>query len=268
MPPQGSEVFASLDHAGRVWAVAPVAGRSAKLARLHDQLANAWRLGDRLVYLGDYLAPGPDIVGTLDELLMFRRELLCRPGMEPGDIAYLRGAQEEIWRKLLQLQFATDPIGVFDWMLRQGIGAAIEAYGDDVERARNHFRAGAQATTRWSGEMSARMRAHPGHDDILAGLRRAAYTAEGTLLFVHAGIDPDRPLAAQNDTFWWGSRRFADMAEPYEGFRLVVRGRDRERHGEGAGTYWLTIDGGSGDTGTLNAGCFSHEGELVDLIEV
>lgn len=37
-----------------------------------------------------------------------------------------------------------------------------------------------------------------------AALRHAAFTDERGLLFVHASIDPSRPLTAQGDAFWWG----------------------------------------------------------------
>ena len=39
--------------------------------------------------------------------------------------AYLRGSQEEMWHKVLQLQFAADPRGVLAWMLEQGLGTTL-----------------------------------------------------------------------------------------------------------------------------------------------
>src|SRR3546814_14736289 len=71
-----------------------------------DLLAARLLPGDRLVYLGNMVGHGTATIATLDELLAFRRDFLCLPGVEPEDIVYLRGAQEEMWRKLLQIQFA------------------------------------------------------------------------------------------------------------------------------------------------------------------
>ena len=73
-----------------------------KLVALHAVLWERFQAGDRLVYLGNYMGLGPDVIGTIDELISFRTATLCRAGMEPEDIVFLRGAQEEMWRKLLQ----------------------------------------------------------------------------------------------------------------------------------------------------------------------
>ena len=66
--------------------------------------------GDRLVYLGNYLGYAPHVRETVDELLAFRSAFLALPPYaDPNDIVYLRGSQEEIWQKILQLQFAQNP---------------------------------------------------------------------------------------------------------------------------------------------------------------
>src|SRR5262249_9603135 len=79
----------------------------------------------------------------------FRRWLLARPRTFAYDIAYLRGGQEEMWQKLLQIQFAPNPREVLGWMLTQGVGATLAAYGGDVRLAGGAARAGPMALTRW-----------------------------------------------------------------------------------------------------------------------
>jgi serine/threonine protein phosphatase 1 len=262
-----SEIFGVLKCARRVWAVAALHGEAARLIKLHQELGRRFAVGDRIVYLGNYLGHGANIVGTLDELVLFRRELLCTPGAEPEDIVYLRGQQEEMWRKLLQLQFAPGPRQVFDWMRQQGVDATLRAYGGNPDEGSARCREGALSLTRWTSQIRDAVRVHPGHDELLASLRRAAYTEGGELLFVHAGIDPHRPLSEQSDTFWWGSGYFAAMAEPFAGFRLVVSGYDRSRQGVRMGPVAATIDGGAGFGGGLNAACFDLTGRAVDWIE-
>ena len=78
-------------------------------AALHDAIDARFEPGDRLAYLGNYLGHGPAIRATLDELLRFRRATLARPGMMACDIVFLRGAQEEMWVKLLQIHLAFSP---------------------------------------------------------------------------------------------------------------------------------------------------------------
>ena len=69
--------FATLHNAKRVWAVASIHGEAARLSAIHDQIAERFEPGDRLVYLGNFLGHGKTIRATLDHLLSFRRALLA-----------------------------------------------------------------------------------------------------------------------------------------------------------------------------------------------
>ncbi|GLQ08039.1 serine/threonine protein phosphatase [Sneathiella chinensis] len=229
-------------------------------------LRKRWQQGDRLVYLGNYLGHGTNIKGVLDELLQFRIDRLTLPGMQPEDIVFLRGAQEEMWRKLLQIQLATEPSVVFDWMIEHGIGSTLEAYGESEQGVRGYFREGILATTRWTSRLRETIQSHPGHNDILISLRRAAYTEQGELLFVHAGIDPSRPVTEQSDTFWWGNGFFDKIDAPYSGFRKVIRGYDRDHSGVTETDFTVSLDSGCGFGGPLSAACFTLDGEIDDLI--
>lgn len=260
--------FAVLHAARRVWAVAAIHGEAEFLARLHSALASRLQGGDRLVYLGNFLGRGPQIRQTLDELLAFRRWLIARPGSFAYDVAYLRGAQEEMWQKLLQLQFAPNPREVLNWMLTQGVGATLAAYGGDPQQGASHARDGAVAITRWSSGLRNAMQGHPGHFQLIASLRRAAYTDDNRLLFVAAGIDPERPLSEQSDSLWWGGSAFARLDHAFSGFSQVVRGFDRAGGGIKKGPFSITLDGGCGFGGPLVAACLTPDGEIGDLIQV
>ncbi len=262
------ELFAVLRCARRVWAVAAIHGERARLSTLHDTLWSRFQPGDRLVYLGNYIGVGPDVTGTLDELLSFRTSILCRPGMEPEDIVFLRGAQEEMWRKLLQIQFAPNPLDVFEWMMAHGVDVTLKAYGGDRSEAAGRCRGGALALTRWTGGILESVRRHPGHHELLISLRRAALTEGNDLLFCHAGIDPDRDLDQQGDSFWWGSRRFGIVDEPYRGFRRVICGFAPGHSGPAITGHVARLDAGCGFGGRLVAGCFALDGNLTDMIEV
>ena len=147
--------------------MAAIHGEAERLARLQAALEQRFMPGDRLVYLGNFLGRGPQIRETLDLLLDFRRRLLARPLSFAYDIAYLRGGQEEMWQKLLQIQFAPNPREVLGWMLNQGVGATLAAYGGDPRQAEIAVRDGALAVTRWSSglrsAMQAAARAFPAH---------------------------------------------------------------------------------------------------------
>ncbi len=268
MIPSEPQVYASLSGANRVWAVGAIRGEAERLAALHDELRGRVETGDRLVYLGNYLGVGADVPRTVQEMLAFRRELLSRPGFCAAAIVYLRGAQEEMWRRFLELQFAPNPGEVLDWMLGQGVAATLLGYGGDPEAARRVCREGAVGITRFTSAIRSAMHTHPGHDELMAALRRAAYTPQAELLFVAAGVDPTRPLSEQGDTLWWGSGYFASINEPFGGFSRVVRGDDRRRQGPEMGSHTATLDGGCGYGGALHAACFTLDGRPVDWIQV
>lgn len=263
-----ADKFGTLTGGRRIWAVAAVLGERERLAALHGELYGRLELRDRLVYLGNYLGHGPDVVGTIDELIAFRRDVLALPGMMPQDIVFLRGAQEEMWHKLLQLQLALSPGEVLSWMLVRGVEATVVAYGGRPQDGMAAARGGTLTLTRWTGQLRDAMVAHPGHRELITHLKRACVTADGGLLFVHAGLDPERPLETQRDAFWWNPGGFARMAQAFDGFRLVVRGFDPDRAGVAIGAHTATIDGGCGAGGPLVACCFSPEGEVLDRIEV
>ncbi|ALG70451.1 hypothetical protein VY88_07200 [Azospirillum thiophilum] len=281
--------FAPLGRPRRVWAVGAIHAQPDRLDVIHHAIGQRFRPGDRLVYLGNMIGFGEQVVETIDRLLAFRIALLAMPGMIASDIVYLRGQQEEMWQKLLQLHFAPDPRTVLDWMLHQGVAPTLAAYGGVTDAGMAAARGGAVMLGRWTRELRQAVARRPGHEALFNALRRAAYTGTGTtadgipdagmagrgggsLLMVSAGIDPKRPLGGQGDAFWWGSAAFARLEEPYGGFRRLVRGYDPAwtpgSPGVDAGPVAVTLDGGCGRGGHLVCACFDSFGEMLDLFQV
>lgn len=267
VPPCDSDIYARLVRARRVWAVASIHGEAQRLVSLHAKLALRLNPGDRLVYLGDFLGYGPASAATLDALILFRRLFLARRTSFLGDIAYLRGSQEEMWQKLQELQFAPNPREVLPWMLDHGLGATLASYGIEAQQGLAACREGVLALTRWTASLRAAIEARSGHRRLLSALKRAAFTGDGALLFVHAGIDPEKPLDLQRDVFWWGTKDILDLAAPFAGYRKVVRGFDRRHAGLVETPYAMSVDAGSGFGGPLLAACLTPDGTVVEQIE-
>ncbi len=260
------KVLATLRGSGRIWAISAIHGEAERLRNAHRRLATEIVPGDQLIYLGNYFGHGSMVRETVDELLLFRRAFLARLGVEVDDIVYLRGAQEEMWQKLLQLQFAHNPADVLRWMVGNGVASTIAAYDGNLDEGYASTRDGILALTRWTGQLRQNMRARDGHTALMSALKHAAFTDDDGLLFVHAGVNPALPLAAQGDSFWWGGAELDALTESYSGFRLVIRGSDPRNRTIRATSFSLTLDGGCGFGGTLGVACFGPDGQILGTL--
>ena len=229
----------------RIWAVPAILGQAAALRDLHGKLQARLQPGDCLVYLGNYMGHGEAVAETMDELLRFRGELGGE--LDGIQVAHLRGAQEEMWVKLLEIQWAMRPMETFQWMMSHGAEATLRDYGGDPAEASAKFRSGVVVTTRWTTELRENFQSHAGHYEFLHGLASAAPTSDGRLLFVSAGIDPNKPLEKQNDAFWWNAAGFEGMHK-----------------GPWTGAYGISIDAARNADGPLQATCFAPDGAVLE----
>lgn len=262
--------FSALGAPRRIWAVSAVHGELEKLYALHDAILERLQAGDRIVYLGNYTGYGAKSRETVDEILTFRRLALSQPGVLPSDIVYLRGRQEDLWQKLLQLQFTNKPEIAFTHMLGQGLKATLESYGLSADDGMRACKEGVLALTRWSGKIRAAIRQNPGHEIFLTQHRRAAYTSVDQrfpLLFVNSGIDPTLPIDSQNDRFWASGEDFNQITQAYAPFEKVIRGYDPTHNGIRINCVTASLDGGSGFGGDLVAARMDGGGRMLELLQ-
>ncbi len=265
--------FSNLGHPRKIWTVSAIHGQLDRLVDIHKSLFAKFQPGHRLVYTGNYLAgENAAPLETLDELLYFRRTLMAQPGVEADDIVFLRGRQEEIFDKLLQLQFAHNAREVVDWIAQHcpEIDFVLAAYNSSLGEASRVAREGTMCVTRWTNFLRNQIKPHAGHEKFFTVLRRAAFTEHvsdnDNLLFVHAGVDPQLPLLSQGDNFWWANKPFDGMQAPYAPFRSVVRGFDPEHKGVQVGPVSISLDGGCGYGGKLVCAQISNNGDILELL--
>ena len=266
-----NEKFAELGSPRRIWAVSAIHGDVDRLSTLHDHLASRFAVRDRLVYLGNYLSvDSRNNAAMMDEILAFRSALLCKTGVEPSDITFLRGPAEESWQRLLRLQFAPLPHQTLEKLLASGVESYLRLYGISINDTRSIARAGSLAITRWTNQLRALQRNAPGHEKLMFTMRRAAYTNAGPdqkrLLLVPASFDPARSLDDQGEALWWSAAPFRVTGRAQAAYNRVVRGFDSVNGGADLDDTAVTLDGGCGRGGPLVAGCFTPAGKLVELV--
>lgn len=262
--------FTSLGHARNIWAVSAIHGNIDRLVTLHDTLFPHISAGDRIIYTGNYTGYGENSNDVISELLTFRRAVLAKQSMIPTDLIYLRGAQEEMWQKLLQLQFSPDPMNTFLWMLGNGLGKTLYAYGLSPHDGIEACNQGMVGISQWTNRVRETLTKNTGHRTLSMQLVRAAYSPEDSeypMLFVNAGIDTQKPLQEQGDNFWWGHRKFNQIDAAYAPFQKVIRGYDPDHNGIDFNCVKATIDGGCGFGGSLVCAGFGQDGKVLDTLE-
>jgi hypothetical protein len=206
----------------------------------------------------------------MDELLTFRSALLCKPGVEPSDIVYLRGPSEEAWQRLLRLQFAPLPHQTLEKLLASGVEAYLRLYGVSVSDTRSIARSGSLTITRWTNHLRALQRNASGHEKFMFGTRRAAFAAAGAdqkrLLLVPASFDSARSLDDQGESLWWTAAPFRVTGRALASYNRIVRGFDSVNGGADLDDMAVTLDGGCGRGGPLVCGSFTPAGKLAELI--
>jgi serine/threonine protein phosphatase 1 len=262
--------FVKIKKQNRIWTVSAIHAEGHRLIELHDRILEQFQAGDRIIYHGNYIGYGVSPIETIDEILTFRRLIMSVPGVKPTDLVYLRGGQETMLQKLMQLQFAPQPCDEFLWILSKGLTSTLEAYGVSPHEGVIAAKEGVMSITRWVNKLRHAIRLHPGHDIFYTQLRRAAHTDQNEpypMLFVHAGLNPERSLDEQGDSFWWTKRDFNTILLPYRPFEKIIRGFDPDHRGVNINCVTATIDGGCGFGGSMVCAGFNKDGQIFEFLE-
>jgi len=210
------------DAATRIYAIGDIHG---SLAKLRSLVARCEQEADgreaAFVFVGDYIDRGPDSRGVITSIMDLQARL-------PGRVTTLMGNHEML--ALAAIEGTTNP----EFWLREGGAATLRSYG------------------------ATRPHAMPGeHVDWLRSLRLSH--DDGRRLFVHAGVNPEKPLDAQDDLdLLWIREPFLSDARDYG--RLIVHGHTPVRTGvpDLRGNR-LNLDTGAVFGGPLSAAVFDTD---------
>lgn len=172
-----------------------------------------------LVTLGDYIDRGPESAGVIDFLLNPPPGVHLRP---------LMGNHEQL---MLAALSGTSGAAVDNWLHNGGV-QTIESYGLD-----------SQGCPKVPRE----------HIEFLETL--PAFFDDGKRLYVHAGVDPAKPLEEQElSTLLWIRRPFLDRRHCIP--RVVVHGHTPNKQGPEHLEWRINLDTGAFATGRLSAAIF------------
>ena len=228
-----------------IYAVGDVHGQRAKLAEAHalierDRAAHG-AAGAPVVHLGDLVDRGPDSRGVIEDLIAGQAE--GRPWI------VLRGNHDAMFARFLHDPADPDPRLFREltwWHERLGGAETLRSYG---------VRGVGLKPIAWVHReaLAAVPQAHRDWIEALP-LWHEAETEEGPVLFVHAGIRPGVPLAAQDEEdLIWIRHGFTDDPTPHPW--LVVHGHTALEAPTHFGNR-IDLDSGAGYGGPLTAAVF------------
>ncbi|MBI04232.1 MAG: hypothetical protein CMI96_00265 [Pelagibacteraceae bacterium] len=262
--------FISFKNVQRIWAIGSIHSNLESFVILKKHILKNFKQGDKIVFLGNIVGLGDHAKETITSVLDLRFKLMAKYLLNADDVVFLRGAQEEMFHKLLQLQIAPNPQEILKWMFAHGVDKTLKSYGFDLSEAENISLQGTIAISKWTSKLNMAVANILGHKEYLANLKHAAYSESKKILFVNRGVDVSRPLSAQNDCFWWGYQNFSLINKPYNTFLRIVRGYQstHKNNIENAKSHIIcTLFNQPLTNKKIYAGLFLDNGEILDLFE-
>ena len=101
--------FVELKKSNKIWAIGSIHSNLKSFASIKKFLLDNFEKNDKLVFLGNVIGLGNNSKETLSSVIDLRFNLMSKFKLKPESIIFLRGAQEEMFSKLLQLQLAPNP---------------------------------------------------------------------------------------------------------------------------------------------------------------
>jgi len=233
---------AALPAGVRIYAIGDIHGRADLLRSALEQINSDYTRNPAerpiLVFLGDYIDRGPSSKEVLDILVR------CKANIES---VFLKGNHETFVSAFLQ-----DPMALDSWRTCGGL-ETLHSYG-----LRPTLQPDMQERIDLAVQFATTL--PDDHRAFLGSLQ--PWFQCGDVLFVHAGIRPNIPIAHQNESdFLWIREEFLNFTGPFEAF--VVHGHTPVRAPD-VRTNRLNIDTGAFVTGRLT--CVAIEGSAVRQI--
>ena len=262
--------FVELRECSRIWAIGSIHSNIEAFYSIKKFILKNFKRDDKLVLLGNVIGLGNSSKEIISNIVNLRFDLMSKFKLKPSDIVFLRGAQEEMFSKILQLQIAPNPLEIITWMFEHGVDKTLESYGYSKQDVINVATSGTVSISRWTSKLNRSLLENPGHKDFFLNLKHAAYSSSKKILFVNRGVDITRPLSAQNDCFWWGFQNFSEITKPYNSFNRIVRGYESIHKNEleqSKNKIVCTLFRQPLSNKNIYAGIFSESGEILDLFE-
>lgn len=262
--------FQEFKSANKIWAIGSIHSSVDSFLSIKKYIYTNFENGDKLIFLGNVIGYREKSKQIISEVLSLRFSLMAKFNLKHDDVVFLRGAQEEMFSKLLQLQIAPNPMEILEWIFSHGVDKTIISYNLDPNEFINVASQGTIQINKLTARLNNKISQIPGHKEFFSNLKHAAYSDTKEVLFVNRGVDISRPLSAQYDCFWWGYQNFSLINKPYNTFKRIIRGYQSNPLNdlEGSKTKILcTLFKQPLENNKILAGIFAKNGDILELFE-
>ena len=262
--------FAEFLNVNKIWAIGSLHSDLESFQSIKNYILLNFQEGDKLIFLGNIIGFGKKSKEIISEVLSLRFFLMAKFYLNHNDIVFLRGAQEEMFSKLLQLQIAPNPIEIIDWIFSHGVDQTIISYNFNPQEFREVASQGTIQINKLTAKLNSKISETPGHKEFFSSLKHAAFSETKEILFVNRGVDISRPLSAQSDCFWWGYQNFSSLKDPYKTFSRIVRGYESKHQNNSQiskDNVVCTLFKQPLTNKNILFGIFKENGEILELFE-
>ena len=254
----------------RIWAVGSLHSSIQSFQSIKKYILSNFKESDKLIFLGNIIGFRDQSKEIISEVLSLRFALMAKFNLDNENIVFLRGAQEEMFSKLLQLQIAPNPSEIIEWIFSHGVDQTVISYNFKPDQFRDIALQGTIQINKLTAKLNKQIYETAGHKEFFSNLKHAAYSETKEVLFVNRGVDLSRPLSAQNDCFWWGYQNFSLINKPYNTFKRIVRGYQSNQHNDlenSKNRVLCTLFRQPLENEKILAGVFAKNGEIIELFE-
>ena len=262
--------FQEFKNTDRIWAVGSLHSSLESFKSIKKYISSNFKSNDKLIFLGNLIGYNNQSKEIITDVLSLRFNLMSKFNLDHEDVVFLRGAQEEMFSKLLQLQIAPNPREIIDWVFSHGVDQTVLSYNFEPDHFRNIATQGTIQINKLTSKLNKKVSETPGHKEFFSNLKHAAFSDSMEVLFVNRGVDLSRPLSAQNDRFWWGYQNFSLINKPYKTFKRIVRGYQSNGHNNlenSKNRILCTLFKQPLENKKILAGLFAKNGDIIELFE-
>ena len=117
--------FQEFKNINRIWAIGSLHSNIDSFQSIKNYILSNFSKNDKLIFLGNIIGFRNKSKEIISEVLKLRFLLMAKFCLKNEDVVYLRGAQEEMFSKLLQLQIAPNPMEIINWIFSHGVDQTV-----------------------------------------------------------------------------------------------------------------------------------------------